>query len=286
MEKIEEIKKAKRLLDDGLINEEEFKVIKSEILSEPSDTNQELKTQSRKKSKQKSTKPIPALEEDIKQSRQNKENLKAKLENEKKTQVKDEKSNLDFKLKRYRQIESIKKWVFFLVLLLMLIYTTNLKPNDYGIIGFIGSGIAFFWLIIKWGRRYGFFFWAPYILFATSNILFVKGVFGNDPEFNVINIFLFFLGVTFLVFLYEYYRIQAKCTYCGKRVGMKYFGESGSSSYNYIGSKSYDIRSNSGEKIGSYEGPVNRTVHNYTAHYVCQYCYNITCREESDEYDN
>lgn len=53
----------------------------------------------------------------------------------------------------------------------------------------------------------------------------------------------------------------------------------------YIGTKSYDIKSNSREKIGEYDAPVSRTAYTFTSKYLCGYCGGITTRRESEHYD-
>lgn len=159
------------------------------------------------------------------------------------------------------------------------------------LIGLFGGMLAMAWWAWKMGKRSLFFFYAPYILFAFSFIQFIYGSYNYgekkaDDKEAITILFWIFSIVEFLAFLFEYFLAQPKCSNCGKRSGMMKVSEGDFSSYDYIGTKNYAIRSKGGEKIGEYEGPVSRTAYNFTAQYHCKYCKNYTSRRESEHYDN
>lgn len=319
MEAIEEISKAKTLLKDGLITDEEFRILKAEIISklgaslkqeDTGSSNLNIKHKKKHTVKETGVKSSGLLTEEKSASIKNssaktppKDQSKPKLVEEKPELVNKSKGRAkkevtdDVKLKKKEKTNNnegsykVKKSLFIVGLIIFAIVSFTIDPDDGWLIGFFGGLIAMVWWLSGIGRRSLFFFYAPYILFAISFILFSYGIYNSgeknpDDRESLTIFFWFFSIVELLAFLFEYFLAQPKCPNCGKRSGMKKFSESDFSSYDYIGTKTYSIRSKGGEKIGEYEGPVSRTAFDFTAHYQCHYCNNIASREESRHYDN
>lgn len=272
MEIIDELTRLEALLNEGAISQDEFKMLKKNIISE-------------------------SLNENLTQNKPKKKTEKAVLESKsqglgEKQVLKDTKTNQTVKNTRKKDNYKVKRLIFLLGIAILVIISLTTDPVYGVLIGLFGGLIAIFWGALTWGQRYLFFFYAPYILFTISSILFSCCSFicgeeeVDDMDIVIMTILLcMFLIAELLTFLFEYIP-KPKCSNCGKRLGMMKISESDFSRYDYIGTKSYDIRSKSGEKIGEYEGPVSRTSYYFTGYYQCKYCKDYTSMRESSHYDN
>jgi len=143
--------------------------------------------------------------------------------------------------------------------------------------------IAALWWISKIGVRKGLFFSAPYILFTTGMtlvIIFMLRAGDKDSITTISTLVPIMSIIEIIAFLIEYFSMP-KCSNCKKRLRMNLMNQADFDSFEYVGTKSYDIKSNSGEKIGEYDAPETRTAYTFTSKYLCGYCGSITSRRES-----
>jgi hypothetical protein len=142
---------------------------------------------------------------------------------------------------------------------------------------------AALWWVSRFGNRKGLFFYAPYILFTlgmTLVIIFMLRAGDKDSLTTISTLVPIMSIIEIIAFLIEYFSMP-KCSHCKKRLRMKLMNQADFATYDYTGTKSYDIKSNSGEKIGEYDAPVSRTAYTFTSKYLCGYCGKITSRRES-----
>lgn len=179
--------------------------------------------------------------------------------------------------------------IFWLYVLFSFIisFTTGEKNTVYGFILF--SVVGFFWWAIKIGTRSGILFFAPYLLFLIGIVFLTEGLKaeqirqGNNTDGMTISYWVFGIVET-IGFLLEYFFAQPKCVKCGKRTTLKKINESNLDSFTHWGTKTYSIKDNSGNKIGSYEGIVEQTTFTFIGNYTCSNCGTITSRRESRTY--
>lgn len=299
MDKIEEIKKLKELLDNGAITPEEFNSIKQEILEfkdvktpspqliNPSaDTFQKIKKTS--KNEQTNKEIEGTSEKEIKKTKSKKSG-----DSTNNSEIDDElevlKKREDFLMERAEKKRNNFMTLQYLILALALTFSGNfllwnikeLIPGGFGIILLFTTMIVIIWAMLSFRSRVGFVFLLPYIIYFIATYGFFLGVYeGNAPA----GLFYIFWGAAIIFFLLEYF-LTPKCPWCRKRLWMGSGWRDVRDSYEYIGTKEYEVKSKTGNVVGRFEGPVSRTSSYFIEHHICSYCRNSSQFDGKADYE-
>lgn len=278
MDLIEEIKKLKALLDQGVITKVEFETLKTRLLLNDAlrlTTLPPEKVQGNSNAKEgaivdneyaSETKELSENKEDKTQSTIIEETLSSPKvsNNNDETETPSQRTTNHF------------AFVVVVALLFTLIVIFKL--------GFIAVLIPPAILIWQFGIRskdyVGFSFFKPFIVYFTAIVIGIEAGNGLRSLFGLpyqglegmLEVLYILPSIIGLIALIISFRKLPKCSHCNKRFGLQLINQTGFTNSSFISKGNYNIYDKNGDKVFEYEAPTQYDTLIYDNHYICRFC--------------